>query len=271
VIGTLGRAAALARRSGLGGTARVAVSAADAMLLRGGRPPLRAHVDGLALGGYLRHRSYLAETMRPRATYAEVFTRLLEPGVTVVDGGAHVGLFTLLAARVAERVFAVEPDRYNLAALRANARALSNVAIVPEALADKEGTSTFYATRSTIGSSLLVREDAVAHVVETTSVDCLLAGRDVRSLLVKLNIEGAEPLALAGMRKTLERVERVAILLEVNPPLLAAAGTDLEGMLDGLHEQGFEVSYVDLSTQQPAPLPDPVPKGHLLASRRAPS
>jgi FkbM family methyltransferase len=271
VIATLGRAAALARRSGLGGAARVAVNTGDAMFLRGGRPPLHAHVDGIELGGYLRHRSYLAETMRPRATYAELFTRLLEPEMTVVDGGAHVGLFTVLGARVAEIVFAVEPDRYNLAALRANAGGISNVTVVPEALADDEGTATFYATRSTIGSSLLVRDDAVPQVVPTTSVDRLLAGRSVSSLLVKLNIEGAEPLAIAGMRQTLERVEHVAILLEVNPPLLAAAGTDVEEMLDGLRGQGFAISYVDLPTQQPVPLPDPLPKGHLLASRPAPS
>lgn len=270
MIGALGRAAALARRSGLGGVARVAVNAGDSIFLRAGRPPLRADVDGLELRGYLRHRSYLAETMRPRATYAELFTRLLEPGMTVVDGGAHVGLFTGLGARTVETVFAVEPDRYNLAALCANAGGLANVVIVAEALADDEGTATFYATRSTIGSSLLARDDATPQTVPTTSVDRLLAGRYVNSLLVKLNIEGAEPLALEGMRQILERVERVAILLEINPPLLAAAGTDVGAMLHGLRDRGFDIGYVDLPSQQAVPLPDPLPKGHLLASRPAP-
>jgi FkbM family methyltransferase len=207
--------------------------------------------------------------MRPRETYAELFVRLVEPGMTVVDGGAHVGLFTLLAAQTAESVLAIEPDEYNLAALRANAKGLPNVMIVAEALADDEGTATFYATRSTIGSSLLLRDDATPHQVRTTSVDRLLAGRSVQSLLVKLNIEGAEPLALAGMRETLERVEHVAILLEINPPLLAAVGTDLDAMLEGLRARGFDVAYVDLPSQQAVRLPDAVPKGHLLASRTA--
>jgi len=62
--------------------------------------------------------------MRPRETYSELFVSLLRPGMTVVDGGAHVGLYTLLGSRGVGPggiVFAVEPDRYNLAALRLSA------------------------------------------------------------------------------------------------------------------------------------------------------
>jgi FkbM family methyltransferase len=269
VIDALGRAAALARRAGLEAAARKTVGAADAVLLRSHRPPLRAQTNGVVLRGFLRHRSYLAETMRPRATYAQLFTGLLEPRMTVVDGGAHVGLFTLLAARTAELVFAVEPDEYNLAALRANVAGLRNVEVVPEALSESKGTATFYATRSTIGSSLLERGDAVPHAVRTTSIDLLLQGRDIHSLLIKLNIEGAEPLALAGARDSLARVGHVAILLEVNPPLLAAAGTDIDAVLRGLRAEGFEIGYVDLPSQRVVALPEPLPKGHLLASRTA--
>jgi hypothetical protein len=86
---------------------------------------------------------------------------------------------------------------------------------------------------------------------------------------VKLNIEGAEPLAIAGMRQTLARVREVAMLVEVNPPLLAAAGTDAGALLDDLRTQGFDIAYVDLSTQTPVALPEPLRKGHLLLSRSA--
>jgi FkbM family methyltransferase len=244
----------------------------DAVLLWVGRPPLTAHVEGVAVRGFLRHRSFLAETMCPRATYAELFRRLLRPGMTVIDGGAHVGLYTVLAARgvgPTGLVVAVEPDLYNLAALRVNVdrAGAANVEVVAEALADGVGTARFYETWSTIGSSLLARDDAEVRVVRTTSVDTLLEGRDVSALLVKLNIEGAEPLALAGMREVLSRVEPVAILIEVNPPLLEAAGGDVEALVGGLRTQGFVVEYVDLPSQTGVPLPRPVPKGHLVATR----
>ena len=206
MISLLGRVARGLRRAGLGSVLRSAVGLVDRPLIRLGRAPLRATVDGLQVRGFLRHRSYLAEAMRPRETYAELFVSLLRPGMTVVDGGAHVGLYTLLGSRGVGpdgTVFAVEPDRYNLAALRVNAAAAANVEIVPRALSDSEGVTTFYETRSTIGSSLIERNDAKARRVETTSIDLLLDGRDLRSLLVKLNIEGAEPLALRGMTETL--------------------------------------------------------------------
>lgn len=272
MISLLGRLARAARGAGLGPALRWAVALVDSTLIRVRRAPLRAVIEGLPVRGFLRHRSFLAEARRPRETYAELFVSLLRPGMTVVDGGAHVGLYTLLGSRGVGPggfVFAIEPDRYNLAALRLNAAHLPNVEIVPRALSDAEGVTTFYETRSTIGSSLIERADAKAHRVETTSVDALLAGRDVSSLLVKLNIEGAEHLALRGMRETLARVDTVAILIEVNPPLLAAGGTDVDAMLDALRSQGFAVSYVDLPTQKPVPLPEPLRKGHLLVSRNA--
>jgi FkbM family methyltransferase len=270
-IRLLGAAAAAARRIGLSGVARAAVVAADAVLLRARRPPLNARIDDVAIRGFLRHRSFLAEAMRHRETYAELFQQLLRPGMTVVDGGAHVGLYTVLAARgVGPRglVIAVEPDLYNIAALRRNADSrAANVEIVTEALADGAGVAQFYETRSTIGSSLIDRGDARARTVRTTSVDLLLEGRAVESLLVKLNIEGAEALALDGMRDVISRVDQVAILFEVNPPLLRASGTDAAFMVGRLQSQGFVVEYVDLPSQKGVPLPDPIPKGHLLATR----
>ena len=213
MIRLLGAVAAAARRTGLRGAARAAVRVADAVLLRVRRPPLTAHVDGATIRGFLRHRSFLAEAMRPRETYAELFQRLLQKGMTVVDGGAHVGLYTVLAARVVGPtgfVIALEPDLYNLAALRVNVDRAggANVEVVPEALADAAGTARFYETRSTIGSSLIERDDAGVRVVRTTSIDLLLRGREVSTLLVKLNIEGAEPLALAGMRDVLPTSSR---------------------------------------------------------------
>jgi FkbM family methyltransferase len=192
--------------------------------------------------------------------------------MTVVDGGAHVGLYTVLAARgvgPSGFVVALEPDRYNLAALRANvARAgATNVEVVDDALADRAGSAQFYETRSTIGSSLLERGDAETRTVRTTSIDLLLAGRTVGALLIKLNIEGAETLALAGARTVLSAVGDIAILLEVNPPLLAAAGVDVSRLVGELESDGFMVEYVDLPSQTGVPLPRPVPKGHLLATR----
>jgi FkbM family methyltransferase len=268
----LGAVAAGARRAGARGAARRLAGLADSLLLAAGRAPLTAKVGGVGVSGYLRHRSFLAEAMRPRETYAELFVRSIRPGMTVVDGGAHVGLYTLLAARALGSdglVVAFEPDRYNLSALRLNVRRAEsgNIVVVPKALSNTPGTATFYETASTIGSSLLQRPDSRRHTVETTSIDVELDGRAIAELLVKLNVEGAESLALEGMRETFARVRAVTLFIEVNPPLLDAAGTDVAALLAALEADGFEISYIDLPTQTPVALPQPLRKGHLLATR----
>jgi FkbM family methyltransferase len=266
----LGGLAAGARRLGAGGVVRRLVPVADRACASVGRAPLTVEVAGVPLHGYLRHRSFLADVTRPGRTYVGVFLHALVPGMTVVDGGAHVGLYTVLAARAVGPeglVVAFEPDRYNLAALRVNAGREANVRIVEKALVDAPGIATFHETASTIGSSLLERPDSHGRSVETTSVDAELAGRDVGTLLVKLNVEGAEPLVLAGMRETLARVRPVSLLVEVNPTLVDAAGTDVDALIESLERDGFDVGFVDLEAQRVVPLPRPMPKGHVFASR----
>lgn len=266
----LGSVAAGARRVGAQGAARRLVSVVDWGYTAAGRAPLSAEIAGVRVRGYVRHRGFLAEAMRPGTTYAELFVRSLRPGMTVVDGGAHLGLYTALAARGVGPdglVLAFEPDRYNLAALRLNVGSAANARIVPKALADTPGTAVFYETHSTIGSSLIERPESHGRVVETTSVDAELDGREITQLLVKLNVEGAEPRVLAGMRETLSRVAPVTIFIEVNPSLIESAGTDVEALVDGLTGDGFEVGYIELATQAVLPLPRPLRKGHVLATR----
>jgi len=269
-ITILGDLAARARRVGAGSVLRRAVRVVDRVYAALGRAPLTVEVAGAEIHGYLRHRSFLAETTRPARTYVDLFLRTVRPGMTIVDGGAHVGLYTVLGARAVGPdglVLAFEPDRYNLAALRLNVHGATNVRIVEKALTDAPGTATFHETPSTIGSSLLERADSSTRVVETTSVDAELGERRAPSLLVKLNVEGAEPLVIAGMRETLDRVRSISMLVEVNPALVSAAGTDVDALVRTLEGEGFAVGFVDLETQDVVHLPAPIPKGHIFASR----
>ena len=262
--------AAGSRRVGARSAARRLTPVVDRLYAARRRAPLTAEIAGVRLHGYLRHRSFLAEAMLPRATYVELFLRSLVPGMTVVDGGAHLGLYTVLAARAVGPdglVVAFEPDRYNLTALRLNVGDAANVRIVEKAVADAPGTAVFHETASTIGSSLLERPDSRSRVVEQTSIDVELEARDVTRLLVKLNVEGAEPLVLAGMRETLARVRPVAMFIEVNPSLVESAGTDVDELVEGLAGDGFDVGFIDLATQTVVPLERPLKKGHLLATR----
>jgi tRNA G37 N-methylase Trm5 len=89
-----------------------------------------------------------------------LFIDALKAGVTVVDGGAHVGVFALTAAARIGRdgqVFAIEADPYNYAALRINKQrnGLENLEAIHAALDETPGERTFYVSHGTVASSLV--------------------------------------------------------------------------------------------------------------------
>jgi hypothetical protein len=106
--------------------------------------------------------------------------------------------------------------------------------------------------------------------VEATTLDRELADLDLSGgLLVKLNVEGAQPFVLAGMRETLARVEDVTLFVEVSPALLAAAGTDTAGLVRDLEREGFRVSWIDVARHATIPVEqaDLSRRGHLYCVR----
>ena len=253
-LSTLGTGARWARGVGLGRLMRAGRDGADAAFLRLGRPPLRADVGGLTVRGYMRHRSFLAHlasgTYEPE--YRRLFERELRPGATVVDAGAHIGTYTLLASRAvgpSGRVVAIEPDPYNVRALEANVRreGCTNARIVRKALADMPGRARFQQSLGTISSSFEAREGRGPFrelELDLTSVDAELDGTDVDALVVKLDVEGAEPRALAGITETVARAASVALFLEVNPSALAASGSSEESVLAQVDALGLEATPI---------------------------
>jgi FkbM family methyltransferase len=277
-IEILGGAARLARAAHLGRPLGIARDSFDSVLVRTGRPPLGAATDGFVLRGFLRHRSYLAHVAEGTpGGYRRLLAQSVEPGATVCDGGAHVGLYTVIASRLAGPdglVLAFEPDRYNLHALSWNVAHLGagNVVVVEKALAAAPGVAEFHENSGTISSSLATRPGVGTEStrrVEVTSLDAELAGRELGRLVVKLNIEGAEPLALAGMAQSLERAASVRLFVELNPRALEAADADPAELVGLLRGHGLDVSWIDPIDESLSPLDDGAPfrKGHLFCAR----
>ena len=176
----------------------------------------------------------------------------LQPGMTFVDVGANVGYFSLLAASiVGERgtVVAIEPIATNAAliGLSAERNGFDNVDIWPVAVADRTQTIILdeaSGTNAGIGGTL----DDPAKLFErplarTVPLDKLLAGLD-RLDVMKIDIEGAEMLALRGAKCTIERY-RPLILTEFSPALLrVVSGVDGDDYLALIDELGYDVTML---------------------------
>lgn len=172
----------------------------------------------------------------------------LRPGDVVYDIGANVGYFTLLAAQLVGpegHVYAFEPNAEVLTKLRHHVQlnGLDNVTILNCALADRDGRAEFHAVRgANSGRSSLRREvdpDATTEV-ELCRLDTLVTEQGLRPPdLVKMDIEGAECLALRGMSETIVRQERLALLVEVSDRFLGELGSSERELLDLLETSGL--------------------------------
>jgi FkbM family methyltransferase len=206
-------------------------------------------------------------------TYDKPFTafvqRHIKPGDTVIDAGAHVGLFTLLLGyQVWEhgRVIAYEPNPRTAEFLRDNVTLswLSDrVEIVPKAAGATSGSVPFLAAgRFTMSSSLrpvehlLSSEDRIERLdtiqVETEPLD-VHVGRFTRIDLVKIDVEGAEDQVFAGMEGLLASGVVKRVTFEVSRDLM---GDEWEPFNDRLRR--LEADGWGFFTISEAGLPEPL-------------
>jgi FkbM family methyltransferase len=183
--------------------------------------------------------------------------RLPRDGV-FVDGGAHAGEFTLVGAKLAPegRVIAFEPVSRVFEQLSENVRSnrYANVVTFRLALSDSKGELEMFVGDPTDPDRF--DDDIVAtqfcgfgreNAIERVPAVCL--DQIVRDLaltrldLIKLDIEGAELLALRGAEESIRRF-RPALILEVHAPLFAAAGTSLDDLFDFIDRHRYRVSLI---------------------------
>lgn len=183
-----------------------------------------------------------------------VVQELLRPGHTFLDIGANIGFFTMLAASLVGetgRVIAVEPNRDNCALIEMSieANGWNHITVLSYAAAEVE--QTFQLDTSGAGSNGRVVDNSplatpgsgLPNPVQAVVLDQVLAD-EPRLDLVKLDIEGAEPRAVAGMMDLLQR-HRPVLLLEFSPHLIQITShTTPQAFLAQLDGLAYDVSII---------------------------
>jgi FkbM family methyltransferase len=218
------------------------------------------------LGGYLFHcdlRDGISREVCFTGHYEPQVTALvraiLKPGMNFVDVGANWGYFTLLAANLVGpggRVLGLEPDPRLFKILQENVRRseLDQVTVLPLAAADKAGVLTLagYDEREeNFGLSRIIAKSSDSQLTFQVSADTLdhvFAEHEMTAIdLLKMDIEGAEVFAFAGLIDSLaaRRVKR--LLLELHPRQLAEHGSHASAIIKQLHEAGYRAWTIDHS------------------------
>ncbi len=167
--------------------------------------------------------SIVRGTLEPEVV--EAMVRTVRPGHVFYDIGANIGYFTLVAARMVGRdgrVVAFEPVPWCADAVATNIalNELANAEVRAEAVGAASGRAGLRVVRDASQSmlaSLSRGADAREEIdVEVVALDDLVSSAAIPPPdVLKLDIEGAEILALAGMRETIAR-HRPRIICEIH-------------------------------------------------------
>ena len=187
---------------------------------------------------------------------ANVFAPVVKKGV-VWDVGGNAGFYSALLSQMAGaggHVYAFEPVPPTFQRMCENLNLAGAVGVIPMnlALSDKDGILPIsFDPASDTTSSLEKTSGASCVEVRVAAGDSLVeSGECLPPTALKMDIEGHELKALAGMKKLLARPECRAVLCEVHFAILAAggeqqAGARARGMLA---EAGFDrITFISRS------------------------
>ena len=181
-----------------------------------------------------------------------VFERYCTLGMTVVDVGANLGYYSLLASKLvgpAGRVVALEPNSENCRLLLSSLRlgGITNVELVPVA-ADSATGWAYYSTHVGSNGGLIDGGDLLQHpgvVVPTFRLDDIVDGPVG---FLKMDVEGAEGRVVKGATRVIER-DRPIVTTELKDEMLRrVSGTSVADYLGYFEGLGYTLSVLDKAT-----------------------
>lgn len=174
-----------------------------------------------------------------------VVETILNKGSCFIDVGANVGFVTLCAARIVGsdgHVFSFEPNPKLVKRLHhmLDHNGITNVTLFPYAAGNETGEIGF-TNDLHHGSNHVVADRAAAPaVVPLRRVDDVLDGQlPDGDVLIKLDVEGAEMMALSGMPNLIHR-PNTTFIVEICDPWLRQNGGSAQGIFDMMSDAGYQ-------------------------------
>lgn len=180
----------------------------------------------------------------------EIFVRrcysaaVLNSGATIIDIGANIGCYSLLAAQTAARVIACEPHPENLSILWKNIELnhTTNVEVISDAISNKAGkASLIIPDNATFVGRFSLHPGRGRRSIEVNCITLADLVREARLTdidLIKIDCQGSEYEILYGGVGVLSRVRQIIVECEQFPNHPRWSQSELQIFLRDL---GFDV------------------------------
>ena len=178
----------------------------------------------------------------------KLLAQIVEPGFHCLDIGANFGYFSILLSELSGengRTIAIEPNPRVAGLLKATRFVNGGkFEVVEKAISDQQGEAILTVADRELGGGT-IKSNELSNgrsqvVVQSVSVDELVkeTGLD-RVDVIKLDVEGVEPLVFAGMQNTIRANPHIHIIMEYSPSIYDDAQKFTEYLFDN-----FQVSLV---------------------------
>jgi len=202
---------------------------------------LKRKVNGHTLRLPTRYFKYFPENYE--AENFELLTESCKPGAVIIDIGAHIGLFSVIASQVtgkAGKVYAFEPTPGTYALLQKTVVINHEEQVVEtfqKAVGKENGKITFFVSDNQADNSnslVNYKEHSSLHGIDVivTSIDNFVKEKNINKLdFIKIDVEGAEYDTLLGAADTFKNLKPVCIVA-IHPDAIAAKGDRVEDIYD---------------------------------------
>ena len=180
-----------------------------------------------------------------------LLNNILRDGMVVFDIGAHIGFYTVIAAKKVTdkgKVYAIEPDPSNYETLIKNIalNKCQNITALQIAVADKEGKAPLYLAPDSGQHSLYRTFQKDQILVKVSTIDSIIRLYKEQHIdLIIMDIEGGEDRALDGASLLLRHELPLAVIMEFSPRLLNGASVDPVAFITKLRNLGFNILKID--------------------------
>lgn len=185
-------------------------------------------------------------------TETEILKKLIKKNDVVLDIGANIGYYTLIAAKLVGKngkVYAFEPDTVNFEIIKKNVEinGYHNVTLIQKAVSNRTKKIKLYLCEEN-GADHKIYDDGTDRnsiEIESTSLDDFFRDYRGKINLIKIDAQGSEGHILEGMTSLLETNTDVKLIMEFWPSALKKSGSNPNDLLKLLKKNNLNLYKIN--------------------------